>query len=65
MTDIPNLDEAKLLKNIEPRYYKEQIFTYIGPTLIVINPYKNLGNLFSVETMQKVKANLQNNERLF
>ncbi len=37
------LNEAEILDNIIKRYEKKNIFTYIGPTLLVVNPYsKNI-----------------------
>lgn len=29
------------------------IFTYIGPTLLVINPFKMIDELYSEETLEK------------
>jgi myosin heavy subunit len=40
MVEMECLSEAELLYNLRLRYIKEMIFTYVGPTLIVLNPYK-------------------------
>jgi myosin heavy subunit len=40
------LNEPEIIFNLSLRYKKNFIFTYIGPTLIVINPYQNLENIF-------------------
>ena len=37
-----HLNEAEILWNVSERYKEDLIFTYIGPTLIVINPYKKI-----------------------
>jgi len=42
-----HLNEAEIMNNIALRYSQDNIFTYIGPTLIIINPYKSLENTFS------------------
>ncbi len=39
MVNFGILNEAEILENINIKYSKNQIFTYIGPTLIVVNPY--------------------------
>lgn len=40
------LNEPEIIANIKQRYLKDIIFTYIGPTLIVMNPYKTIIGLF-------------------
>lgn len=40
MVDIENLSEAELLYNLRLRFKLDMIYTYVGPTLIVMNPYK-------------------------
>ena len=59
---MTTLNKPEVLNNLVRRYEKNLIFTYIGPTLIVVNPYQLLKNLFSKETMISVRdAVLQNN----
>jgi myosin heavy subunit len=36
------LNEPEVLSNIIRRYKKDEIFTSIGPTLIVVNPYRKI-----------------------
>lgn len=41
---MPNkLTEAAIADNLRKRYASDMIYTYIGPSLIAINPYKRLG----------------------
>ena len=55
ITDIPNLidlthlHEASILESLNKRYIKDIIYTYTGPILIAINPFKNLP-LYNEET---------------
>lgn len=49
MVDMACLNEAEILNNIRRRYEKNLIFTYIGPTLMVVNPYKSLKGEFEEE----------------
>lgn len=39
------------MNNLKVRYNKDFIFTKIGPTLIVINPYKMIKPLFNEEVI--------------
>jgi len=43
------LNEAELSKNIGKRYVKGDYMTYIGPTLIVINPFAFIRRFFGDE----------------
>lgn len=49
------LNEPEVLSNLIERYKKDLIFTYIGPTLIVINPYKYLAQYFDNKPMLKIR----------
>lgn len=39
MTDMECLNEAELLYNLKKRYLNKEIYTYVGPTLIAMNPF--------------------------
>ena len=45
MVDMEHLSEAELLENMRVRFMAEMIYTYVGPTLIVLNPYKRIEKL--------------------
>lgn len=49
MVTMDCLNEAELLNNMSIRYKQNKIFTYIGPTLLVMNPYKALSSEFVQE----------------
>jgi myosin heavy subunit len=42
MTSLHYLHEPGILSNLNQRYEKDKIYTYIGSALIAINPYKKL-----------------------
>lgn len=47
MCDMDILNEPEILSNLVERYKKNKIFTFIGPTLIVVNPYRVIHEYFS------------------
>ena len=47
MVDMEVINDAELLVNLKKRYEKNLIFTYVGPTLLVVNPFKAIPNLVS------------------
>ena len=47
MCDMDILNEPEILNNLVQRYKFDQIFTLIGPTLIIVNPYQVLPQYFS------------------
>ena len=49
MVNMDILNEAEVINNLKLRYKRDLIFTYIGPTLLVINPYKQILSYFSPE----------------
>ena len=48
LVDLPQLTEEALLGELRQRFEQEKIYTWVGTTLIAINPYHNLG-LYSPE----------------
>ena len=40
MVEIDELNSASLLYNLGNRYAKDEIYTYVGPILLVLNPFK-------------------------
>lgn len=58
MCDMDILNEPEVLNNLICRYKNDQIFTFIGPTLAVVNPYRVLPEYFSKEAMLKVRESI-------
>ena len=40
MVNLEYPNNPEILENIKLRFKKEQIYTWVGPTLLVVNPYK-------------------------
>ena len=40
MVEIDELNSASLLYNLGNRYAKDEIYTYVGPILLMLNPFK-------------------------
>jgi myosin heavy subunit len=62
MIEISELNHATLLHNLKVRYYVDEIFTYVGPTLLVVNPFKRMEYLY---TDKQIKAYQQVSELSF
>ena len=61
LADIPELNDAELLKHLEIRYKQNLIHCFCGPTLIVINPYKLVKHEESEEKYTLIYNHLLNN----
>ena len=51
MVEMENLSEAELLYNLALRFNLDLIFTYVGPTLIVMNPFKAIPELYKPQLL--------------
>jgi len=60
MVDMENLSDAELLYNVQKRFVNDQIFTYVGPTLLVLNPYRKIDALFTEELLRKFQDGVLN-----
>jgi len=45
------LNDAELCENLRIRYEDDEIFTYVGVTLLVVNPYRKIDKLYSQEVL--------------
>nr|XP_033192922.1 myosin heavy chain 95F isoform X1 [Bombus vancouverensis nearcticus]XP_033192923.1 myosin heavy chain 95F isoform X1 [Bombus vancouverensis nearcticus]XP_033192924.1 myosin heavy chain 95F isoform X1 [Bombus vancouverensis nearcticus] len=50
------LNEATLLNNVRTRYFKDRIYTYVANILIAVNPYWEVKDLYSAETIKAYKG---------
>lgn len=60
MVQMPVLNEPEILSNLRLRYSKDLIFTYIGPSLLVINPYKSLSEHYSESKLLEIRETKDN-----
>ena len=44
MTELDELNHASVLRNLYTRYLKDEIYTYVGETLLAVNPFKLIKN---------------------
>ncbi|NWS95613.1 MYO6 protein, partial [Mionectes macconnelli] len=50
------LNEATLLHNIKVRYSKDRIYTYVANILIAVNPYFDIPQFYSSDTIKKYQG---------
>ncbi|KAG6453601.1 hypothetical protein O3G_MSEX008225 [Manduca sexta] len=50
------LNEATLLNNILARYKKNKIYTYVANILLAVNPYEDIADLYSSNTIKKYQG---------
>ena len=54
MAEVSPINTKDLLQNIQNRYDADQIFTNVGETLIITNPYQIIPGLYTEEKMQEI-----------
>ena len=42
MINIDELNHSTVLYNLYRRYIRDEIYTYVGPTLLAVNPFKKV-----------------------
>jgi len=50
------LNEATLLNNVNLRYAKDKIYTYVANILVAINPYFDIKNLYTSSTIKEYRG---------
>jgi len=55
MIDIDELNHATILYNLYKRYQKDDIYTYVGPTLLAVNPFKNMLHKYPAKLIEDYK----------
>lgn len=53
MAEVSPINTKDLLTNIKNRYEKDLIFTNVGETLIITNPYQIIPGLYTEEKCKK------------
>eukprot|EP01114_Cavostelium_apophysatum_P013844 TRINITY_DN344_c0_g2_i1.p1 TRINITY_DN344_c0_g2~~TRINITY_DN344_c0_g2_i1.p1 ORF type:complete len:1517 (+),score=469.87 TRINITY_DN344_c0_g2_i1:48-4598(+) len=52
MTELERLDEEVIIRNLENRFKKDAIYTYVGSLLVSLNPLKDLP-IYSISSMEQ------------
>ncbi|MFH4977717.1 hypothetical protein AB6A40_004426 [Gnathostoma spinigerum] len=59
MVLLSRLNNEAIVDNLKKRFMANNIFTNIGPVLIAVNPFKEVKDLFSEQTMEKYRGAAQ------
>ena len=54
-TALLHLSDASLLANSKERYAADEIYTFVGPILVAINPFKYIEKLYTPELMAQCR----------
>jgi myosin heavy subunit len=55
MVDIDELNPASLVFNLATRYRKKQIYTYVGPILLALNPFGPVEGVLGDDIVKRYK----------
>lgn len=55
LVNLPILNEAELLNSLKLRFMKDKIFSYVGYTLLIVNPFRDLPDLYNKNMIEKFK----------
>ena len=53
MIDIDELNHSTILYNLYKNYLRDDIYTYVGPTLLACNPFKAMDHKFPPEALAR------------
>ena len=62
MIEIDELNHATILWNLHQRYFKDDIYTYVGPTLLAVNPFMALDAKYPPSVIEDYKQIMQAEE---
>lgn len=65
MVSMEIINDAELLLNLAARYRNNLIFTYVGPTLLVINPFQPVPALFKEDSKSNYIKHIVINKSYF
>ena len=61
---LPNLDEPNILHSLRIRYWQGQVYSYTGPILIAVNPWKQV-DIYNSATMEMHKSGERRDPHIF
>jgi myosin heavy subunit len=53
LTKLPALHEPALLQALNERFTSDDIYTFVGPILIAVNPFRRVQGLYDAATMKR------------
>ena len=53
LLELPHLHEASVIWGLERRFHIDKIYTWLGPELLVFNPFKTIHPLYTKEQISK------------
>jgi len=59
MIALDVLHEGAILENIEVRFARKEIYTYVGPILVSVNPYEYFKGMYNAETIRLFMGGLR------
>ncbi|KAI4897194.1 hypothetical protein NFI96_014895 [Prochilodus magdalenae] len=60
LSQLEEVTESSVLLNLKKRFHRDSIYTYIGDTLLSVNPFKPL-NIYTVELRQQYQGKEKHN----
>ena len=61
---LPNLDEPNILHSLRVRYWQGHVYSYTGPILIAVNPWKRI-DIYNAKVLEMHKAGQSNEPHIF
>ena len=59
LTELSHLNEQEVLRSLQHRYKADQVYTKSGLILVSLNPFKVIPSLYSEETKQFFRSNIE------
>uniref|UniRef100_A0A7S0QMA7 Myosin motor domain-containing protein n=1 Tax=Cryptomonas curvata TaxID=233186 RepID=A0A7S0QMA7_9CRYP len=61
---LPNLDEPNILHSLRVRYWKGHVYSYTGPILIAVNPWKPV-DIYNINVLERHKSSASKEPHIF
>jgi myosin-5 len=61
---LPNLDEPNILHSLRVRYWQGEVYSYTGPILIAVNPWKQV-SIYELSVLEMYKAQKSKKPHIF
>ncbi len=62
---LRDFSEMSLIHTLRIRYYKDEVYTFVGPILVSLNPYKRIKDTYCAKTMESYHGQKQVISSLF